>query len=141
MSITYICSPYSGQTEQETNRNIVYAVHLMGEAIKAGDVPVVPHLYLPNALDDRIETERMKAMEIGIRLLCQCRRMIVGLRFGISDGMHEEILAAVDAGMPILWIDATPEDITVIRKYQYQLDIERKTKPHRTVLPTQTVTT
>lgn len=135
---TYICSPYSGQTEQEVNRHIAYAVHLMTEAIKAGDVPIVPHLYIPNALDDKVESEREKAQVIGIKLLMQCRRMIVGLRFGISEGMRGEILTAVDAGMPILWVDAKPEDITAIREYEYQM--EREGYVTRTALPAQTRT-
>ena len=120
MSITYICSPYRGETTEAVVRHTSYAAHLTTEAIRAGEVPITPHLYIPQALNDRDPEERQLALDIGLRLLCQCTRMIVGLRFGISDGMKDEIEAAVAGGIPILWIDAKPEDIARIEAFIYQ---------------------
>ena len=125
MGITYICSPYRGTTE-EVERHKTYAAHLTSEAIRAGEVPIAPHLYIPQALDDGNEEERKLALDIGLKLLCKCSGMIVGLRFGVSEGMRDEIKAAVAGGIPILWIDAKPEDISLIEEFIYQKPLRRE---------------
>lgn len=90
MTYCYICSPYRGSFFRRI-RNRGYARELTKQAIGMGYVPVTPHLYLPQALNDRRQQEREKGMELGRRLLDICGVMLVGTRYGISAGMKAEI--------------------------------------------------
>lgn len=101
MQIAYICSPYRGMTE----RNRKYAKLLTSLAIEKGYAPVTTHLYLPYVLDDEIETERQQALKIGQEILKACDLMIVGTRYGISDGMRAEIELAKTMGLKIRYAD------------------------------------
>lgn len=44
----YICSPYRGDTET----NIRKAQQYCKQAIKENHIPIAPHLYFPQILDD-----------------------------------------------------------------------------------------
>jgi hypothetical protein len=92
----YICSPYSGDTERNTNNAIRYARF----ALERERFPIAPHLYLPLFMDDNKPTERELALSFDIRLLGGCREVWV---FGdrISEGMKQEIEAAKKQRKPI----------------------------------------
>ena len=94
----YICSPYRG----EVKRNKEYARELTRKAIDNGFVPVTVHLYLTEALDDNKPDERAKGMEAGQTILDNCKFILVGNRYGISEGMKAEIKAAWKAGKVFL---------------------------------------
>lgn len=95
----YICSPYRGDTE----RNVAYAQELVKYALTLGCVPICPHLYLPQVLDDNNPAEREQGLQAGLELLQLCDVLIVGERYGISEGMQAEIDRATSHGIPILW--------------------------------------
>ena len=107
----YICSPYRGDDEKETTKHIEYAVELLEFALTSGAAPIVPHLYFPQVLDDCIESDREIALRCGRTFLKKCDMMIAGCRYGISEGMQEEIMIAMAAAMPIIFIDAKPEKL------------------------------
>lgn len=88
--IVYICSPYRG----EVNRNKKYARELTARAIDKGYVPITPHLYITECLDDDCPKQRAQGLTAGLRLLKACSVVIVGKRYGISDGMEREIYKA-----------------------------------------------
>ena len=92
--LLYVCSPYRG----EVKRNKDYARELTRKAIDNGFVPVTVHLYLTEALDDNKPDERAKGMEAGRMILDNCKFILVGNRYGISEGMKAEIKAARKAG-------------------------------------------
>ena len=46
--LCYVCSPYRG----DVARNVKYAKELTGRAVRRGLVPITPHLYITQALDD-----------------------------------------------------------------------------------------
>ena len=94
----YICSPYRG----EVKRNKEYARELTRKAIDNGFVPVTVHLYLTEALDDNKPDERAKGMEAGQTILDNCKFILVGNRYGISEGMASEISRAFDKGKVFL---------------------------------------
>lgn len=94
----YICSPYRG----EVKRNKDYARELTRKAIDNGFVPVTVHLYLTEALDDNKPDERAKGMEAGQTILDNCKFILVGNRYGISEGMASEISRAFDKGKVFL---------------------------------------
>lgn len=93
--IVYICSPYRG----DKARNIAYARDLIKGALLSGLSPICPHLYLPQILDDDKPEEREQALRVGLELLKCCDAVIVGARYGISEGMQAEIDVAENLGL------------------------------------------
>lgn len=95
--IVYICSPYRG----DKDRNIVYARELLRHALARGFSPICPHLYLPQILDDDKPEEREQALRVGRELLKYCDVVMVGARYGISEGMQAEIDLAINLGIKV----------------------------------------
>lgn len=101
MRIAYICSPYRAQDAETLERNITYAKELTRVAILRGDCPITPHLYLTQCLDESIGEERNIGLVTGMEILRRCDMVIVGIRYGVSEGMAAEIQCAKDGGMLI----------------------------------------
>lgn len=101
MKIVYICSPCRGDYE----RNIAKAQEYCREAVDMGVLPIAPHVYFTQFLNDFIPAERKTGMDLGIELLKHCDEVWV---YGIqnpSEGMAAEIKLAKEIGIPV--IDAT----------------------------------
>ena len=94
--IVYICSPLSGAVE----KNQENAKRYCRFAVDAGFIPLAPHIYLPQFMDDNNPTERDLALFMDIVLLSKCAELWV---FGetISKGMSIEIERAKRKGQPI----------------------------------------
>lgn len=54
----YICSPYRAKDDAELDRNIDYAQELTYKALKVGLVPITPHLYMTQCLNEDNPEER-----------------------------------------------------------------------------------
>lgn len=93
--LVYVCSPYRGDTE----RNIAYAKELTRKVLEYGYTPITPHLYLTQVLDDENPEERELGLRAGRELLKCCGYILVGSRYGISEGMQQEIMLACEAGV------------------------------------------
>ena len=91
--LAYICSPYRGNIFRKI-RNITYARHVTCAALKLGYIPITTHLYLPKILDDNTPAKRRQALEAGKDILNSCDTIIIGARYGVSEGMAAEIKAA-----------------------------------------------
>ena len=99
--LCYVCSPYRG----DVARNVQYAQELTGRAVRKGLVPITPHLYITQALDDNDPAERAMGMEAGLRLLEPCECIMIGGRYGISEGMRYEIEQAHKMGKNFSFAD------------------------------------
>lgn len=88
--MVYICSPFRG----DSARNVEYAKSLTRAAVAAGYAPVTTHLYLTMVLNDADPEEREAGMRAGAEILHCCRYILIGGRFGISEGMKAEIRQA-----------------------------------------------
>lgn len=106
--LVYVCSPYRGETE----RNTAYAKELTREVLEYGYTPITPHLYLTQALDDEIPKERELGLLAGQELLKRCEYILIGSRYGISEGMQQEIIIAREAGVKELAL--TKKGLTVV---------------------------
>ena len=85
MKIVYICSPLKG----DMKGNIERAKGYCREALFSGYIPIAPHIYFTQFLDDTNEIERLIGMKCGIELLVLCDELWV---YGKpSEGMKEEI--------------------------------------------------
>lgn len=96
--VVYVCSPYAGDVEANTARARRYCRYVTNQ----GGIPLAPHLYLPQFLDE--ESERELALFMDIALLSRCVELWV---FGdvISAGMEKEIQYAQRKGKTIRYIN------------------------------------
>lgn len=97
--LIYICSPLRGDIE----KNIQKAQGYCREAVEFWPdvIPIAPHVYCTQFLDDTIPQEREAGMELGIALLDMCDELWV---YGIdnpSEGMKKEIDYAKEHGIPV----------------------------------------
>ena len=102
MKMVYICSPFRSDNKAEQYANVRAAQKYCRDAYKQNCIPVAPHLYLPQFLDDDTPAERDLALRIGLRLINYCSEVWVhGDR--ISDGMRGEIDYASSTGKKIIY--------------------------------------
>lgn len=116
MRTVYICSPYRAKDGAQLDRNIDYAQALTKQAIEAGLAPITPHLYMTQCLNEDKPEERAAGMAAGLTLLKSCDFVIVGVKYGISEGMSAEIAAADAAGIEVVNAD----------KLRYKLEHDRR---------------
>ena len=93
----FICSNYRGDVET----NVKNAIHWCKEATNQGYLPIAPHLYFPQFLDDDIPSERESGITWGIDILSDCDELWICSK-DISDGMKREIEYARAQGIPII---------------------------------------
>lgn len=92
----YICSPYVGNTEENT----AFARQACGYAIRQGAVPLAPHLLYPQILNDSVLEERETGIRFGLEILERCEELwICGDR--MSAGMKREVAYAKAKGIPV----------------------------------------
>lgn len=96
--LLYVCSPYRG----DTKRNKEYARKLTRAALDNGFIPVTVHLYLTEATDDTNPEERVRGMAAGMKILENCKYILIGDRYGISEGMKAEMTFAAVKGKIML---------------------------------------
>ena len=86
MKRVFICSPLRGDFEANQHRARGYA----RLAALSGHIPIVPHIYFTQFLEEHTEEERALGIQMGISLLDICDELWV---FGssISVGMGMEI--------------------------------------------------
>ena len=116
MRKVYICSPYRAKDGAQLDRNIDYAQALTKRALEAGLAPITPHLYMTQCLNEDKPEERAAGMAAGLTLLKRCDFVIVGVKYGISEGMSAEIAAADAAGIEVVNAD----------KLRYKLEHDRR---------------
>jgi hypothetical protein len=97
----YICTPYRAETPEKLNEHIEYAQAVSRAAALKGYSVITPHLYYPYFLDDENEEEREIGMALARGLIKKCDVVIVGKKYGISDGMKSEIEYAEKIGVGI----------------------------------------
>ena len=73
MNKVYICSPLRG----DYDANIAAARTYCREAVEAGHLPVAPHIYLTQFLDDNKPEERSLGLALGRQLLEDCDELWV----------------------------------------------------------------
>lgn len=61
------------------------------------------HLYLTEATDDTNPEERVRGMAAGMKILENCKYILIGDRYGISEGMKAEMTFAAVKGKIMLY--------------------------------------
>ena len=104
--LVYICSPLSGTVEVNQENARRYCRF----AVESGYIPLAPHIYFTQFMNDRIAKERDLALFMDIVLLSKCSELWV---FGdtISKGMAIEIEKAKRKGQPIRYFTTTLKEV------------------------------
>lgn len=111
MKLIYVCSAYRGvkykrKTPQELMheilKNVTKTKLYCSDIVSEGHIPIAPHIYFTQFMNDDIADERNKAFKMNLKLLDMCDEMWV---YGkeISDGMQIEIDYAIDNKMRIVF--------------------------------------
>ncbi len=96
MQKVYICSPCRG----DYGKNLANARQYSRWVVELGYIPITPHIYLTQFLDDTVDSERETGLRIGLELLRECSEVWV---FGNpSEGMKAEIDFAESIGIPVI---------------------------------------
>lgn len=98
MKKVYICSPCRG----DYKNNIQRAKEYSRAAALKGCIPIAPHVYLTQFMDDNIPAERELALSFGRELVLMCDELWA---FGLqhpSAGMAAEIEVAKANGIPVV---------------------------------------
>jgi hypothetical protein len=115
MKMIYICSPWKAETKEEKAANIEIVKDLCRKVIMAGNIPIAPHLYFTQFLDDDIPTERTCGMAAGLKLLESCSE-VVAADVPPTKGMKVELIEAVGLGLRVTTYPADPpEDEKAVR--------------------------
>ena len=103
--IVYICSPYRG----DTNQNIEKAQKYSRFAVDQHYLPITPHIYFTQFMDDTITEERETALFMNFVLMSKCAELWV---FGdeITKGMQVEINRAKRKYMKIRYFTEEMEE-------------------------------
>ena len=85
MELIFVCSPFQGREE-----NIEKAKRYCRMLVNMGYIPIAPHIYFSQFMDDLNPDDRRKALEMNKKLLEFCDELWI---FGneITEGMKEEI--------------------------------------------------
>lgn len=107
--IYYICSPYRANTPEQKAKHIQYAKDLARWQLLNGYSVIVPHLCVAECLNDDDQQERNIGIEVDLELMKKCDVIIVGMRYGVSDGMKTEIYHAEKLKIPVVYVDCETE--------------------------------
>lgn len=104
--LVYICSPLSGDVEG----NQIKARRYCRFAVARNYIPIAPHLFFPQFMDDTDSRERDLALFMDLVLLAKCAELWV---FGdqISSGMAIEIEKAKQKGQTIRYFTTTCQEV------------------------------
>lgn len=100
MKKVFVCSPYRGDIENNSKKAAYAAKIICG----CGYIPVVPHLYFPQFLDEEDEFERIRGIELGIELMKDCD-LIWLIGPSITSGMEYELEVAKGIRIPVKMYD------------------------------------
>ncbi|HCA28218.1 MAG TPA: DUF4406 domain-containing protein [Ruminococcaceae bacterium] len=97
MKKIFICSAYRGNIDGNIEKAKEYC---RWAAVECGVIPIAPHLFFPQFLDDDAETEREIGINMGLSLLKDSSELWY---FGdsVTEGMKKEIDTAVRLGIPV----------------------------------------
>lgn len=101
MEKVYIISRYRAKSIRQQEFNIAVAQYFARETVIADKIPIVPHIYFTQFLDDEDERERECGLGLGLKALRECDEFLLVVIDGIiSEGMRAEIAEVSRLGMP-----------------------------------------
>lgn len=95
----YICSPYRGDTEKNIQKAQEYCKEAM--SLWPDVIPVAPHVYFTQFLDDDDPADQRKGLEAAEKLLDMCDEIWVFGMDNPTESMRREIAYAEEHKIPI----------------------------------------
>ncbi|MEG0834856.1 MAG: DUF4406 domain-containing protein [Christensenellaceae bacterium] len=97
MNKIFICSALRGDVEENIKKAKEYC---RWAALECGAIPIAPHIYFTQFLDDNDDSQRQLGIDMGIDLLKDCSEL---LYFGdfVTQGMVSEITKAYELKIPV----------------------------------------
>ena len=106
MKLVYICSPYRGDKEKNTERVRQYC--RMADIYSC--LPIAPHLFFTTYLNDDSFMDRTSGMLMGLELLKYCSEVWIFCN-ELSEGMIQEIKKARELNIPLKFYNTEMEEI------------------------------
>ena len=101
MDKVYIISRYRADTQKQLEFNKEVVKHFCRAIIDEGNVPVAPHIYYTQFLDDNYPIERETGLSLGLWELRNSHEFLLVVIDGIiSEGMQNEIKEVSRLGLP-----------------------------------------
>ncbi len=97
-------SPFAGETAADVATNVAYARAAVRDSLSRGEKPFASHLLYTQEgiLDDTDADERSKGIAAGLDWAkAAAQKTVVYTDLGVTPGMHEGIVAAIEAGRPV----------------------------------------
>ncbi len=92
----YVCSPLKGDIDTNIKKAQAYCRYVLTH----GHIPIAPHIYFPQFMNDLDKEEREKGLRYGLSALRGCAEIwVFGKR--LSDGMRAEVELAKKLGIKI----------------------------------------
>lgn len=101
----YICSPYKDTGNSSVKDHVKFAQKACRFVYNKGYIPIAPHLYFTQFMNDDDLIEREDGLILGMEILKKCDKVFVFpyedkyLPNGISLGMQNEINLAISLGI------------------------------------------
>lgn len=133
MEKVYVCSQYGTRGNKETN--LEFAKLYCMAVIEEGKIPICPHLFYSQVLNDEVESQRAAGLNIGLDLLEGCSE--VRIYSPISEGMKGEILKAEKLGIPVTignlgYIYTEEKAAAIVQQIWDELEVLQNGKEHHT---------
>ena len=108
MPLVYICSPYQGDVEHNTQAAQRYSQFALAQK----RLPIAPHLMFPQFMGAETDATRELALHMGLILLTKCHELWY---FGdqISEGMKLELNRARLRGTPVRHFNEKCEEVAI----------------------------
>jgi hypothetical protein len=120
----FVCSPYSGDVERNTEIARILCLRLIDEGL----VPFAPHLIYPEVLGSEDIPLRSTGIECGLEFLTVCDLLIAYTGNGITAGMQIELDAAAKFGIPVIMtntLELTHDDNSKLTRIDNVVPIRR----------------
>lgn len=97
MKQIYVCSALRGDIQENIEKACNYCEYVVR---KCGAIPIAPHIYFTQFLNDDIPSDRIFGLQAGLQLLEECDELwCIGEK--VTQGMELEIVAAKKLGIPV----------------------------------------
>ena len=117
MNRVYVISRYRATKRRQRKFNLSVAKYFCKKIIDEGNVPVAPHIYYTQFLDDNHLEDRAKGCELGIWELQNSQEFLLVVIDGvISEGMRNELKEVARLGMKGRFIYMTHDKISKAMK-------------------------
>ena len=104
--MVFICSPYKGDTKTNLERAKIYCQ----KANTYSKIPIAPHLYFTQFLDDNTFIGRADGMYMGLNMMELCDEIWV-FADELSEGMIEETKKAKELNLPMKFFNLNQDEI------------------------------